>query len=174
MKRVMMLVVVLGVLSGIGSGQSNPPVHVELKTPIGASSSSQTLWVKVSVGSVSVKSYFKDMKAIVYIAKYDPNWGNVLIPGIGGALGLNPALLIFHDPKPTIILVRRDQQYPYYSDRWLVWTKLPPLPIELVGMMFAVQLLCWDNGGPPRYALSRSVSPWAHGVFDAPIVIVPK
>jgi hypothetical protein len=85
-------------------------------------------------------------------ALHDSNWKWERIKGIGGELSFNPALIVFADFKMKTKLTWRGKVFA--DDEWIVWTRLPPLPKELIGTPLAFQLLLWDNKGAPRYTLT--------------------
>jgi hypothetical protein len=131
------------------------------KSPIEPCDAPQTFWVKLLVGRTANQApgiRYRDMKAAIVVAVYDPKWKEAALPGIGFTVRFNPAYVVFADYDATVSsLFRADDPQNEY-DEWMVWTKLPPVPPTLVGVKLVFQVLCWENGVPPtNYFLSH---PW--------------
>jgi len=142
----------VAVLSEAGSGQT-PVLHAaNSKSPVETSPNPQTFWVRLSHWGPSSRGTYDELKAALVIALHDSDWKWGRINGIGGELSFNPALIVFADFNVNTKLVRRGQVFT--DDEWIVWTKLPPLPKEVIGTPLTFQLLLWENKGAPKYTLT--------------------
>jgi len=149
---------------------------VDVKSPLEVRDCQQTFWVKVEVGREMPPNpgRYKNMQTAIAIALHDPNWKGATIPGVGN-IHFNPGLVIHYDCCMTVKPIHVYSGSPVYPDEWIAWTKLPPIPPNLIGTKLTFQLLCWEKQGPPNYCLTGFMRKYGHYQLHIPfITVIPK
>lgn len=148
MKTFLGLAMALAFLSGLAPAQWTLASVVGDDPDYIRATDSQSFWRRVSIGHATIPRYYTNLQAALVIGQYSPSWPNPTIKGLG-VLQVNPAVLLYAD----LNLQTRFSYRTNNEDRWMVWTKLPPIPNALIGHALAYQIVVWEKTGPPNYSL---------------------